>query len=53
MCSLINRRLLQSEYDQLLAELEQKENISGFVQELSSAGEQYIPSFRLEGLEEI
>lgn len=49
----INRRLLQSEYDQLLAELEQKENISGFVQELSSAGEQYIPSFRLEGLEEI
>ena len=49
----INRWLLQSEYDQLLAELEQKENISGFVQELSSAGEQYIPSFRLEGLEEI
>lgn len=49
----INRRLLQSEYDQLLAELEQKENISGFVQELSSAEEQYIPSFRLEGLEEI
>jgi len=49
----INRRLLQSEYDQLLAELEQKENIAGFVQELSSAKEQYIPSFRLEGLEEI
>ncbi len=52
-CPEINRRLLQSEYDQLLAELEQKENISGFVQELSSAGEQYIPSFRLEGLKEI
>ena len=49
----INRGLLQSEYDQLLAELEQKENIAGFVQELSSAEEQYIPSFRLEGLEEI
>ncbi|MEY8382145.1 radical SAM protein [Christensenellaceae bacterium 44-20] len=49
----INCGLLQSEYDQLLAELEQKENIAGFVQELSSAEEQYIPSFRLEGLEEI
>lgn len=49
----INRRLLQSEYEELLGQLGQKENIAGFVQELSSAEEQYIPSFRLEGLEEI
>lgn len=49
----INRRLLQSEYEELLEQLGQKENIAGFVQELSSAEEQYIPSFRLEGLEEI
>ena len=49
----INRRLLQSEYEELLEQLGQKENIAGFVHELSSAEEQYIPSFRLEGLEEI
>ncbi len=49
----INRRLWESEYEEMLEQLEQKENIAGFVQELSSAGEQYIPSFRLEGLEEI
>lgn len=49
----INRGLLKSEYDQLLERLDQMENISGFVQELSSAGEQYIPSFCLEGLEGI
>lgn len=49
----INRRLLKSEYDHLLEQLGQKENISGFIQELSSAEEQYIPSFCLEGLEEI
>ena len=39
--------------EELLGQLGQKENIAGFVQELSSAEEQYIPSFRLEGLEEI
>lgn len=49
----INRGLLQSEYEELLGQLGQKENIAGFVQELSSAREEYIPSFCLEGLEEI
>ena len=49
----INRRLWESEYEEMLEQLEQKQNIAGFVQELSSAREEYIPSFCLEGLEEI
>lgn len=46
----INRRLWESEYEEMLEQLEQKQNIAGFVQELSSAGEEYIPSFCLEGI---
>ena len=49
----INRRLWESEYEEMLEQLEQEQNIAGFVQELSSAREEYIPSFCLEGLEEI
>ena len=49
----INRGLWESEYEEMLEQLEQKQNIAGFVQELSSAREEYIPSFCLEGLEEI
>ena len=41
------------EYSKMLEYLDQKENIEGFVQERASADEGYIPSFALEGLEDI
>lgn len=46
-------KLSAEEYSKMLEYLDQKENIEGFVQERASADEGYIPSFALEGLEDI
>lgn len=48
----INRRLNQQEYDQVMDFLEELDIENGFVQELSSAKEEYTPSFCLEGIED-
>lgn len=46
----IHRRLTEEEYDTVLDALEDLEIENGFCQELSSAQEEYTPSFRLEGV---
>ena len=46
----INRRLTQEEYDRVLDALDDLGIENGFCQELSSAKEEYTPSFRLEGV---
>lgn len=49
----IARPLLQDEYQKAAEYLAKKENIEGYLQEVSSSGEEYIPSFCLEGLDGI
>ena len=49
----IARPLLQDEYQRAAEYLAKKENIEGYLQEVSSSGEEYIPSFCLEGLDGI
>ena len=46
----INRRLHEDEYDRVLDALDDFDIEEGFCQELSSAKEEYTPSFRLEGV---
>ena len=46
----IHRRLTEEEYDAVLDILDELEIENGFCQELSSASEEYTPSFRLEGV---
>lgn len=46
----IHRRLTEEEYDAVLDVLDELEIENGFCQELSSASEEYTPSFRLEGV---
>lgn len=46
----INRRLTQEEYNQVLYELEGLDIEQGFIQELSSAKEEYTPDFSLQGV---
>lgn len=46
----INRRLTEEEYDAVLDALDEFEIEDGFCQELSSAKEEYTPSFCLEGV---
>lgn len=46
----IHRRLTPEEYDAVLDALDELEIEEGFCQELSSAKEEYTPSFRLEGV---
>lgn len=47
----LGRRLSQEEYDQVLDLLEELGIEEGFVQELSSAKEEYTPDFALQGVE--
>ena len=47
----VNRCLREEEYQKMVSYLSQKEHVEGFIQELSSAQEKYIPSFKLQGLE--
>lgn len=47
----LGRRLSQEEYDQVLDLLEELGIGEGFVQELSSAQEEYTPDFALQGVE--
>ncbi len=46
----IHRRLTEEEYETVLDALDDLEIENGFCQELSSASEEYTPSFRLEGV---
>ena len=46
----INRTLYQEEYDEVEAYLFQKGIEDGFLQELSSADDAYIPAFDLTGV---
>ena len=46
----INRRLTQEEYDEVAKYLMNSPIEDGFMQELESADEQYIPQFDLEGV---
>ena len=46
----IHRRLTEEEYEQVLDVLDELDIENGFCQELSSAKEEYTPSFRLEGV---
>ncbi len=46
----IHRRLTEEEYEAVLDILDDLEIENGFCQELSSATEEYTPSFRLEGV---
>lgn len=46
----IHRRLLPDEYETILDALNDMDVENGFCQELSSASEEYTPSFRLEGV---
>ena len=46
----IHRRLSEEEYDGVLDVLDELDIENGFCQELSSATEEYTPSFRLEGV---
>ncbi len=46
----IHRRLTEEEYEAVLDILDELEIENGFCQELSSATEEYTPSFRLEGV---
>lgn len=46
----INRRLSQQEYDQILDVLDSLDIEQGFIQELSSAKEEYTPNFSLQGV---
>ena len=45
----INRKITKREYQKVLQYLEQSE-ISGYIQELSSADDDYIPDFNLQGV---
>lgn len=47
----INRRLTQEEYDEVAQYLMDSPIEDGFMQELESADEQYIPEFDLEGVQ--
>lgn len=47
----INRKLTQEEYDEVAQYLMDSPIENGFMQELDSADEQYIPSFDYEGVE--
>ena len=46
----INRRLNQKEYDRVLDWMDCMGIENGFVQELSSAKEEYTPNFSLQGV---
>lgn len=46
----LNRRLSQAEYDQVMDALDDLGIENGFVQELSSAKEEYTPDFSLQGV---
>ena len=48
----INRRLTSYEYNAVLEHLDKLGMENGYVQERSSAREDYVPAFNLEGLEE-
>ena len=47
----INRRLTQEEYDRVLDWMDCMGIEDGFVQELSSAKEEYTPDFSLQGVD--
>ena len=49
----LDRRLTQEEYDQVVDHLMALGLEDGFVQELSSSDEKYIPSFDLTGVNKI
>ena len=46
----LNRRLSQAEYDRILRFVEGEECFTGYMQELSSAKEEYTPPFDLSGV---
>lgn len=46
----LNRKITQKEYDSVLRFLEKFPEIEGYVQELSSAKEDFIPDFDLDGI---
>ncbi len=47
----INRRVTQAEYDEIMTYMEESDIENGFFQELSSAGEEYIPDFDFTGID--
>ena len=49
----LNRRLMQEEYDTVVDHLLALGLEDGFVQELSSSDEKYIPNFDLTGVKSI